>query len=509
MEQFSATTRRRLNRLAAVVFASAGLLGLLVLCRSLDWPLVDDAPLLHYPAWQISQGATPYRDVFDMNFPGTYLIHLAIISVPGDMDVVWRVFDLCLLGTALTLMVIAFPAPYRRYSAAVACVTFLLRYLAYGPQMCGQRDMMMATMQLAAVLALARLLERERPSVWWALFAGVLFGAATTIKPFGLIPFAAAMLFVAIWARTLGRSASNIVATVAIASLGFALPIAGVLLWLHALGGLEAFLDIFLNYTIPIYSKVDTSASVSKLFFSLLGSPFSMLFLFFIGIMAIYSVLARRVTARYGLLLVATLCGLAHFVCQRKGWPYHALPMLTFGTLTCFWHLHEAMSYRDVYRWTVGVGTPVVIVVLAMVKCGMNSSYEQYSLDKHRQVESLGEYLSTQLPDGEQVQVFDTMRGGIDALLRARIEQPTRFLYDFMFLAGEDRGPYVRAMREEFLSDLVSRPPRFLVIYRRGWPDGEYERIERFGELSDWIDRNYTLHAEEDEYRILEKADRS
>ncbi|MBI4637470.1 MAG: hypothetical protein HY727_14075, partial [Candidatus Rokubacteria bacterium] len=38
--------------------------------RSRSWPLVHDGPIMHYIAWRIAEGAVPYRDLFDMNFPG-------------------------------------------------------------------------------------------------------------------------------------------------------------------------------------------------------------------------------------------------------------------------------------------------------------------------------------------------------------------------------------------------------------------------------------------------------
>ena len=41
-----------------------------LLWLSRHWPLVHDAPIMHYLAWRISEGAVPYRDLFDMNFPG-------------------------------------------------------------------------------------------------------------------------------------------------------------------------------------------------------------------------------------------------------------------------------------------------------------------------------------------------------------------------------------------------------------------------------------------------------
>ena len=36
---------------------------------------------MHYIAWLIGQGAVPYRDVFDMNLPGVYLIHVAVLGL--------------------------------------------------------------------------------------------------------------------------------------------------------------------------------------------------------------------------------------------------------------------------------------------------------------------------------------------------------------------------------------------------------------------------------------------
>ena len=57
---------------------------------------------MHYIAWRISEGAVPYRDLFDMNFPGVYLLHLAALKLFGAGDVGWRAFDLVwLAGTSL------------------------------------------------------------------------------------------------------------------------------------------------------------------------------------------------------------------------------------------------------------------------------------------------------------------------------------------------------------------------------------------------------------------------
>src|SRR5215475_3212028 len=73
-----------LSLLVLVAFSGVAL-RLLWLSRA--WPLVHDVPIMHYVAWRIAGGAVPYRDVFDMNFPGAYLLHLAVLSTLGPGDV--------------------------------------------------------------------------------------------------------------------------------------------------------------------------------------------------------------------------------------------------------------------------------------------------------------------------------------------------------------------------------------------------------------------------------------
>src|SRR5262245_7795491 len=93
---------RPISAASAAVVAAYAAVAAWLLVGSLRWPLIHDAPIMHYIAWRIGNGAVPYRDLFDMNFPGTYLIHLAALRVFGAGDPGWRAFDLAwLTATAL------------------------------------------------------------------------------------------------------------------------------------------------------------------------------------------------------------------------------------------------------------------------------------------------------------------------------------------------------------------------------------------------------------------------
>jgi hypothetical protein len=69
-----------------LISAASVLLLAYLIWGSRAWPLIHDAPLMHYVAWLIDQGGVPYRDAFDMNLPGVYLLHLAVLRMGGPGD---------------------------------------------------------------------------------------------------------------------------------------------------------------------------------------------------------------------------------------------------------------------------------------------------------------------------------------------------------------------------------------------------------------------------------------
>ena len=100
--------------------------------------------------------------------------------------------------------------------------------------------------------------------------------------------------------------------------------------------------------------------------------------------------------------------------------------------------------------------------------------------------------------------MLDTTDGGLHALLRLGVVQPTRFLYDFHFFHDEET-PEIRALRAELMRDLAARPPRFVVLFDRGWPAGGPERIARFPELARWLTERYRARPSRPGYTVYEK----
>jgi hypothetical protein len=457
--------------------------------RSRAWPLVHDAPIMHYAAWRIGQGAVPYRDVFDMNFPGTYLVHLAVLRTLGPGDAAWRVFDLAWLA-ATAFAVGAFAAPWGAAAAGGGAAFFALHHLAAGPWQAGQRDYLLCVFLLVSALGVARWLEgagRGRTLVW----SGAALGAGMTIKPHAAV-FAAALavaLAVGAWRRDAGTAA-----TLAAFGAGIALVPLAIVAWLGAAGGLAAWRAIVADYLVPLYSR--------------LGRPGTWGFhrwhvWIAIGVAAMGSLVtalaAGRFSSRHAVAAAGLGYGVVHYVGQGKGWEYHVYPLAAFAAVLVFAEVTLLARARSAAA--VPIAAALVAVVVSLTAKGAAASDAGWIRDKQARVAAVVADLRPLVRPGDTVQVLDTTEGGVHALLRLGLAEPTRFLYDFHFFHDVDR-PVIRALRAELLRGLDARRPRAIVLFERGWPTGGYDRVARFPGLAERLARDYRIAVNGAGYRI-------
>src|SRR5262249_14096195 len=152
------------------------------LSQSLRWPLIHDAALMHYIAWLISEGAVPYRDSFDWNMPGIYLIHLSVLKLAGPGDAAWRAFDLGWLAAIAWLMYRYWRPLGDRWSAVVPGLLFAIHHISGGASLAGQRDFLLCLFLLAGSYGLARSWESRTP-IKPLVCSGLVLGVATMVKP--------------------------------------------------------------------------------------------------------------------------------------------------------------------------------------------------------------------------------------------------------------------------------------------------------------------------------------
>src|SRR5215831_2223916 len=374
---------------ALVVLGLAALTGALA-WRSRGWPFIHDAPLMHYIAWRIVEGAVPYRDLFDMNSPGVYLVHVLALRLFGAGDAGWRAFDLAWLAAA-SLAAAGLAAPWGKVAAAGAGLFFAAYHLAAGAWQTGQRDFLLCPFLLLGGLGVARWAERPgaRTSLAWG---GLALGAGITVKPHAGLFAAALLVLVAVVARGEGRPV--------------AAPALAVIVWLAVTGALPAWYEIVVGYLVPLYSR--------------LGRPERWTFYrwhVWIPIAAgvvlslASTVAGRRFAARHAVVAAGLAYGVAHYFGQGKGWEYHLYPLAAFASVALFTELPRLL---DAGRFAALPLLACIVAAATMLGAkGVEAADPAWIAAKERRVQALVADLDGRIAPGDFVQVLDTTEGGI------------------------------------------------------------------------------------------------
>ena len=314
-------TTARISQFVAFAIAVAVVTLLISCAASVRWRYQHDSPLMIYAGWLVAQGAVPYRDFFDMNMPGTYLVMRAMGAVFGWNDFGVRLFDLSCLAS-ISVSTFVWMRRFGTVRALAASCAFPLWYLGHGPSMSLQREYL-ALVPFAWALAIA-LPVTHFSSVFQILLAGLLTAATILIKPQFLLPCLPILIVL------LQRDASTITAwgrAVALAA-GMVGPVAATFLYLLWTESLRPFLDIATNYW-PLYSHmtgdhqpIDGFQRLTYLVKSTRNGLDTFWFpLAIVGLIVLYGEHAQR---RYVLVLGSILlAGAIYPAIAGQFWPYH------------------------------------------------------------------------------------------------------------------------------------------------------------------------------------------
>jgi hypothetical protein len=489
------------------ILAVSGALALYLGWRSWGWALVHDAPLMHYVAWLIAQGAVPYRDVFDMNMPGVYLLHLGVISTLGEGDRAWRLFDLAWLGLTAAALFGFSRRMGDTWSGLAAGLLFVLYHLSGGAWRAGQRDFLLALFLMLAAWGAARVWETggaRTPVVWGGLAAG----AGVMLKP-----QAALFWVICAAAVALGSRRSSMIRALAIwCGAGLTVP-ALIMGWLAWRGGAGPFASILTGYLLPLYSHVGRVPVWEAVRWHIFGWEIWSC-LVALGLLGFARPVTPPYNVRRGLAVLGAVYGVLHFVLQGKGWEYHLYPLAVFICVLASLPLAERAKAAEPSRWAPAPSLSrafslavLVLVVSLLVTKGMDAADAPWIADKERRVASLVRDLKPLAGRGP-VQVMDVTGGGVHALLRLHLRQPTRFLYDFHFFHDE-ADARIQALRAEFARDLEGGRPTAIVVFEDTWRRPGYDRLDEFPAVTTVLARDYPLAVDGDGYRIYARRGRS
>jgi hypothetical protein len=469
------------------------------------WPMVQDAATMHYAVFLIERGWTPYRDFQDVNMPGSYLVTGVAMHLLGPGNLGWRLFDLSLMAAAAAAYW-AIARPYSRFAALWAAALLLVVHARDGIQQAGQRDLVMAVLELAAVAFLLLCLRQRR---WWLMVPfGLCMGLASTIKPTAG-PLGLALLALGVWqwrrsaaehhgpAEHQGpRRVGAGMWTIGLAGLlAMLAPIAGVLGVLALWGALGSFWWI-VHTLIPYYSSLDRQTAAFLLTHSV--APLMVVVALWMG--CLLGGGRPRLAFERAALWVCAIAGLASYVVQGKGLTYHRYPLLTFLLLLMAIDLVAVLRQPHWTRYLAAAALLFGVGVVAPVSLVKLARYDWRNQELTTMIDDDLERLGGQHLN-RQVQCVDSVRGCVDALYAARLEPATPLLSDEVLLGTEpsrDGYAVIRQTRADFLQRIETRPPKVFVVISGLFLENSdsFEKLQGWPVFANFLATHYRLETE-------------
>jgi hypothetical protein len=498
----SASNPRPLRLFRAALATSLAVSAVLFFVWSWHWPLLGDSSIIHYICFLIQRGWTPYSQISDQQFPGTYLIETAAMHLFGPGALAWRLFDFALLGTAaIAYCIVTRPSSLARGESWLpglfTASLFILIHGRDGLAQGGQRDLTMAVLLIAATAALFAAMRRNFPSLF-AVF-GLLSGIAITIKPTTL-PITLAQ--VALAAFVLSRRGSPWRPYLLPAALTYLIAPAIALTFLLREHALAAFLAGF-HTIVPYYASLGHRPPSYILLHSI--SPMQPL----VGIWFVLLALRGRSPHQphdweRTTLLVGALFGLIDCLIQQRAFPYYRYPLLAFLLPLMAIDLDRALRQLTATPAPASLRARTASLLAVAGLCfGGFFLAPQSALFIHRYrwwetdfITSLEQNL--QALGGSHlsghIQCIDSISGCDNVLYSMRLVQSTGILADYV-LFGSDTVPVIRETRQQFLPAMLADPPQVMVVTSPLHIDGpgNFQKLALWPAFDSFLATRYSL----------------
>jgi len=479
----------RLRWLIAAAFA--GLFAYYV-AMTWHWAIVADEAAMHYVVLLIRHGKIPYREITDMNMPGTYLAEQTAMAIFGWGDISWRLYEFLLLAF-MTASATVIAGPRRWIGAIYGSLFFILMHASEGPHVSVEREELMAVLLVAAVAALVLSVRKRLPLL--ALPLGLMAAFAASIKPTAVLVDV------------------GLLALLGIALHRQRIPLRNYLLW--AIAGNVAVFALVLGYlahyqaigsfvfvlrkVLPLYAGV-TPHPIGFMLQNLI--PTGLLPLLLCGIAAAALRKERMGFAQWALLIGAAFGALSYFL-QGKGYLHHRYSFVVFLMLWVGIELADAITRIDKPSRLIGAFGLLAIFLYAVphyVRAVDRNAKRMQRIDNVAITPGLelttllDRDLSNLGVDRLQGRVvcLDLLNSCLNGLYRLRLVENTSFTGDMLLFSRTD-GPLVSYYRDRFMQTQQTDPADVVVLGNEWFMNGKpgFEKLDTWPLYKAYLFANY------------------
>ncbi len=478
-------TRTFPQRLPAIRIALAAFL---VVCfaafafRTRQWEWLSDEQVFRYIQFLMSRGLAPYRQITDINLPGSYLVEWLATSLFGSSDLGFRFYDWSLL-VLLTVAATSIARPYDWFAGLYAGTIFAVMHGADGAINVGERDMVMTVLLLGAYAFAFTAVRRLRPSLFFP--AALLVGIGCTLKPTALLFGLLLIVLAGVHLRRQRVALAPYLLQVAAAVLVVALALAAFFLWRNSFPSFLQSMALAKSYStvneIPLRYMLRHSmpAGLGLLLPAALCLSFT-----------------NRSWRDWEMLAVAggALLGLASYFVQDKGFTYHRYPFVGFALLWCGLEFVIAMRSPGWPRTIAAAALLIGTLVLGPFYLARMGTVRQTNVLTHRLMDDLQRYPAGSL-DGH-IECIDGLNGCYSALYRLHIRQSTGLMGDHLLFTGSQK-PAIVALQQQTLHELEAAPPT-VIVFSNFWygQPSSFRNLDNFPALAAFLNQHYKVVAQ-------------
>ncbi|HWP30606.1 MAG TPA: hypothetical protein VNK96_02630 [Fimbriimonadales bacterium] len=475
---------------------------------SLKWRIQHDLPAVLYPGYLFMQGNIPYKEIFDINFPGSFFLYGFLAKFIGIENISLRLFDLLMLFLLSWMGWVCF-GPINKKGTLFGISSFGLFYLGDSWWLSLQREVFILLFLLFSLVLLLK--NSERYNFIRFGMIGLLGGCSALIKPHALLGF----LWIVIWDGFFRKPKDSAFGKRWVfAFCGFIVPWALTIIYFQKIGALRDWLDLTVNY-LPLYGSIAGNIEVvegsERLLRILQGLLLTGGMFAFAGVSLLSGIVGLR-EHQEGRSRVLLLLGLAfaywlYPVIPGQFWLYHWIPFVYFACLLGGLSFFSMDAPRNLRPTRVLLLAGVVLTSsLLFPTRALKEAISETNPRELARVDEMVAFLKPRLKPGDNIQPLDWTGGAIHAMLILRAKLATRYMQDFHFYHHISH-PYIQSLRLDFITKLEREKPKFVIRVLspdKPWVFGP-DTTKEFPELNSFLSKEYVIVKEGTDYQILER----